>query len=244
MLSKYIKPLLLTAFFLTLLITGCNTTKIGPERAKEIALEKLEAKYKDSFEVMSLDEREGHGSDSDDMYAMTIHSENLDDIFPTYVTTDGSKTWDKYEMVLYGPKIIEEIHAVQNEDGWKIKDGGVVYAGVITDDPMCDDLRDYVTKQVSVKLYIEISDNCDDRAAESMYQYMTALNSLGYSVYANADYQGGKSETVYDTYFSKEPPSKEKFIETIDTICFSHCRCDGDNCKCSCKAAETENDRH
>lgn len=235
--KKSIKALLFTIILMVSCLAGCSLSKVSPEKAREIAVQKLASKYDDSFEVRSVDKEE-------DAYMMMVYSKNLDAVFPVTVTIDGEKIKDKYEMVLYGPKIIEEIHAVQNEDGWKIKDGGVLYAGVITDDPMCDDLRDYVTKQVSVKLYIEISDNCDDRAAESMYQYMTALNSLGYSVYANADYQGGKSETVYDTYFSKEPPSKEKFIETIDTICSSHCRCDGDNCKCSCKAAETENDRH
>ena len=235
--KKSIKALLFTIILMVSCLAGCGLSKVSPEKAKEIAVQKLASKYDDSFEVRSVDKEES-------AYMMMVYSKNLDAVFPVTVTIDGEKIKDKYEMALYGPKIIEEIHAVQNEDGWKIKDGGVLYAGVITDDPMCDDLRDYVSKQVSVKLYIEISDNCDDRAAESMYQYMTALNSLGYSVYANADYQGGKSETVYDTFYSKEPPSKEKFIKTIDTICSSHCRCDGDNCKCSCKAAETENDQH
>lgn len=230
--KKSIKALLFTIILMVTCLAGCSLSKVSPEKAKEIAVQKLASKYDDSFEVRSVDKEEG-------AYMMMVYSKNLDAVFPVTVTIDGEKIKDKYELTMYLPMIIEEIQSVKSvPDGWDIGPIDVRSHFTPTDDKKYDDLRSYIKEEVSANFSIKIADNIDESTAKGIYHYLSDIGSLGYGVYAKAYHQGGNPITVYDTCLTKETPNMEEFVEKLKALNKPSCSCEDNDCNCPCKRAE------
>lgn len=186
------KAFLLMMSTVMLASSGCGSGEVSKSKAEQIVIQNLEEKYGGYFEVRSVESRNiGVNAFKDHIYAMGVYSNTLQEEFTVEIFRDGTNMSDNYEEILYNDRVEEEINKVErDENGWTLDSLETSYRDY-NSQQKSSDFEDFKKDKDKLVLRgkITIREINNDVVAESLYNYIEALQNLGYRISITIHYR-------------------------------------------------------
>lgn len=193
------KSLLLCALLASVLVLAGCAGPVTAKRAQKIAVETLKEKYGGEFVVKDarsdIDVNESTASMD---YELEVFSREKRLMTHVTVSSDGQRVGDDLEELMYADRVENEVRMVPcAASGWVLKKTAPTFHSYVPGQQGSVDFEDYKRDAEKVELSVDtVVDGYEITSAEvkavaaSLYDYVDALQSIGYRVRLFIDCNG------------------------------------------------------
>lgn len=167
---------------------------MGKNEAESYVTDYMEGKYRDSFEVLSIQKMDlGHDEFRDHIYRMKFHSAALDSDIDIDVRRVSRDIIENYEQVLYEKRVLDEIGSVKkDQSGWSVRECSPHFENYWNAEKSAE-FEEYKRdrNKLVLKIAVMVDKGDAEKTASTLYDYVNVLHGMGYNISLDVESENG-----------------------------------------------------